>query len=189
MCTRARQRLDCPLEFDRKKPAITAWLCTLARPGSAMQLLVISKSCQRRISRVGTQGFVENPVGTGVKFVSASEGLEEVVMERFADYYGGSPDLAPVGAACVDRVIFRVIPEASTRAAALLAEEVQIIQSVPSDLVSRLKENDNVAVKTAPGTQPKWLELNVNQPPFDDVRVRQALTLRHRQKTDHPGNL
>jgi peptide/nickel transport system substrate-binding protein len=30
-------------------------------------------------------------------------------------------------------------------------------------------------VLTVPGTQPKWVELNVNAPPFDDVRVRQAL--------------
>ncbi len=172
-----RKGLIAPLESIEKTGDYSVVMHFSAPWPPAMQLLVHQQIVPKAyIEEVGTQGFVENPVGTGpFKFVSASEGLEEVVMERFADYYGGSPDLAPVGAACVDRVIFRVIPEASTRAAALLAEEVQIIQSVPSDLVSRLKENDNVAVKTAPGTQPKWLELNVNQPPFDDVRVRQAL--------------
>jgi peptide/nickel transport system substrate-binding protein len=143
----------------------------------ALQLLVHQQIVPKAyIEKVGTQGFVEHPIGTGpFKFVSASDGLEEIVLERFDDYYGGSPDLAPVGAACAERVIFRVIPEASTRAATLLAEEVQIIQSVPSDLIGRLKENDRVAVKTAPGTQPKWIELNVTKPPFDDVNVRKAL--------------
>jgi len=143
----------------------------------AMQLLVHQQIVPKAyIERVGTQGFVEHPIGTGpFKFVSASEGLEEVVLERFDDYYGGAPDLAPTDPACVNRVIFRVIPEASTRVAALLAGEVHIIQNVPSDLLPRLEGNNQVTVKTAPGTQPKCMEMNVNQPPFDDVRVRQAL--------------
>ena len=143
----------------------------------AIQMLVHQQIVPKAyIEEVGTQGFVEHPIGTGpFKFVSASDGLEEVIMERFDDYYGGSPDMTPVGPACVDKVIFRVIPEASTRVAALLAQEVQIIETVPSDLVNRLSGDNDVAVKTAPGTQPKWIELNVNQPPFDDVRVRQAM--------------
>jgi peptide/nickel transport system substrate-binding protein len=63
------------------------------------------------LEEVGTQGFLERPIGTGpFRFVSTAVGLEEVVMERFADYYGGAPTLAPVGAACVDRVIIKVIP-------------------------------------------------------------------------------
>lgn len=143
----------------------------------AIQMLVHQQIVPKAyIEEVGTKGFVEHPIGTGpFKFESASDGLEEIIMERFDDYYGGSPDMAPVGLACVDKVIFRVIPEASTRVAALLAQEVQIIETVPSDLVSRLSEDNNVAVKTAPGTQPKWIELTVTRPPFDDVRVRQAL--------------
>jgi peptide/nickel transport system substrate-binding protein len=127
------------------------------------------------LEEVGTQGFLQNPIGTGpFRFVSAAVGLEEVVMERFPDYYGGAPTLPPVEPACVDRVIFKVIPEASTRVAALMANEVHIIQVVPPDLIATLDANPNIQVKTAPGTQPNWVELNVNQAPFDDVRVRQA---------------
>lgn len=143
----------------------------------AIQMLVHQQIVPKAyIEKVGTKGFVEQPIGTGpFKFVSASDGLDEVIMVKFDEYYGGSPDIAPVGPACIDQVIFRVIPEASTRVAALLANEVLIIETIPSDLVNRLNENSSVAVKTAPGTQPKWIELNVNKPPFDDVRVRQAL--------------
>ncbi len=172
-----RKGLIAPLESIEKTGDYTVVMHFNAPWPPTLQLLVHQQIVPKAyIEEVGTQGFIENPIGTGpFKFVSAEEGLEEIVLERFADYYGGAPDLTPVGQACVERVIFRVIPEASTRAAALLAGEVQIIQNVPSDLVSRLNENDNVVVKTAPGTQPKWVELNVNQPPFDDVNVRQAL--------------
>lgn len=96
-------------------------------------------------------------------------------MERYDDYYGGAPDIGQVGPACVSTVIFRTIPEASTRVAALLAGEVDIIQSVPPELVDTLAQTPGIQVKTAPGTRPKWMEMNVNKAPFDDVRVRQAM--------------
>jgi peptide/nickel transport system substrate-binding protein len=172
-----RKGLIAPLESIEKTGDYSVQMNFSEPFPTAMQMLVHQQIVPKAyIEEVGTKGFVEHPIGTGpFMFVSASEGLEEVVMEKFADYYGGAPDMAPVGTACVDKVIFKVIPEASTRVAALLAEEVQIIETVPSDLVSRLNENSNMSVKTAPGTQPKWIELNVNQAPFDDVRVRQAL--------------
>ncbi len=143
---------------------------------TAMQMLVHQQIVPMHyLEEVGTQGFVEHPIGTGpFQFVSAS-GLEEIVMERFDDYWGGAPDLEPVGPACVKTVVFRVIPEASTRVAALLAGEVDIIQSVPPELVDTLAQTPGIQVKGAAGTQPKWVELNVNVAPFDDVRVRQAL--------------
>jgi peptide/nickel transport system substrate-binding protein len=142
-----------------------------------MQLLVHQQIVPKAyIEEVGTQGFIENPVGTGpFRFVSAQPGYEEVVMERFDDYYGGSPELAPVGPACAGTVVFSVNPEASTRVSALLAGEVHIITAVPQDLIPTLEADPNVQVATAAGTQPKWVELNVNMPPFDDVLVRQAL--------------
>jgi len=128
------------------------------------------------LEEVGTQGFIENPIGAGpFKFVSAQPGLTEVVLERYDGYFGGAPDLAPVSAACVTDVVFRVIPETSTRVAALLAGEVDIIQAVPAELVETLEQTPGIQVKSAPGTQPKWMEMNVSKPPFDDVRVRQAL--------------
>jgi peptide/nickel transport system substrate-binding protein len=142
-----------------------------------MQMLVHQQIVPKAyIERVGTQGFVEAPIGTGpFKFVSAQPGFEEIVMERFDDYYGGAPSLPPVDVACAQQVVFRVIPEASTRVAALLAGEVDIIAEVPQDLIGTLSDNSNVQVLTTPGTRPLWLELNVNQAPFDDVRVRKAL--------------
>jgi peptide/nickel transport system substrate-binding protein len=172
-----RKGLIAPLESIEKIDDYTVVMHFTDPWPPAMQLIVHQQIVpQGYIESVGTEGFIANPIGTGpFKFVSASAGLEEIVLERFGDYYGGADSLAPVGQACVDRVVFRVIPEASTRVAALLAGEVHIIQAVPSDLISSLEQDPDVQVKTAPGTQPKWIEMNVNQAPFDDVRVRQAM--------------
>ena len=66
-----------------------------------------------------------------------------------------------------------MIPEASTRVAALLAGEVDIIQALPPELIGMIEQNPAVQVKTAPGTQPKWMQINVTAPPFDDVQTVQ----------------
>jgi peptide/nickel transport system substrate-binding protein len=126
-------------------------------------------------AEVGNEGFVSAPVGCGpFKFVSAKLD-EEIVLERFDGYYGGAPDLPPVGPALVESVIFRVLPDAAARVEALQAGQVDIIQSVPSYLVPILEADPNVMVQSAPGTRPFWMEMNVHKPPFDDVRVRQAM--------------
>lgn len=175
--TSPRKGLISPLESIEKTGDYQVVMHFNAPWPPAMQLLVHQQIVPKAyIEEVGTEGFIQKPIGTGpFKFVSATASLDEVIMDRFDDYYGGSPELSPMGPACVDRVIFRVTPEASTRVAALLAGEVHIIQAVPQDMIDQISANAKLQVKTAAGTQPKWIELNVNKPPFDDVRVRQAM--------------
>jgi peptide/nickel transport system substrate-binding protein len=174
--TSPRKGLIAPLESIEKKDDSTVVMHFSGPWPPAMQLLVHQQIVPKAyLEKVGTEGFVKQPIGTGpFKFVSA-KGMDEFVMARFDDYYGGAPDLKPVGPACVAQAIFRVIPEASTRVAALLAGEVDIIQEVPAELADTLSQTPGIQVKTGPGTRPMWMELNVHQPPFDDVKVRQAL--------------
>jgi peptide/nickel transport system substrate-binding protein len=174
--TSPRKGLIAPLESVEKVDNYTVRFHLSAPWPPAMQLFVHQQIVpQAYLEEVGTQGFVENPIGAGpFRFVEGQLD-DQVVMERFDDYWGGSPTLPPVGPACIDRAIFRVIPEASTRVAALLAGEVDIIQAVPPELIGTLMQSPDVVIKTAAGTQPKWVELNVNQPPFDNKIVRQAL--------------
>lgn len=174
--TSPRKGLIAPLASVEKVDDYTVRFHLSAPWPPAMQLFVHQQIVPKAyLESVGTQGFVENLVGAGpFRFVEGQLD-DQIVMERFDGYWGGAPDLPPSGPACVSRAIFRIIPEASTRVAALLAGEVHIIQSVPPELVSTLEGADGVVVKTAAGTQPKWVELNVNQPPFDNKLVRQAL--------------
>jgi len=175
--TSQRKGLITPLASIEKTDEYTVVMHFSSPWPPVMQMLVHQQIVPKHyLEEVGTQGFLEHPIGTGpFKFVSAEQDLKEIIMERFDDYYGGAPGLPPVGPACVDRVIFRVIPDAMTRAAALKAGEVNIIQEVPLDLIEVLTEDPDISVRTAPGTRPVWLDLNVNLAPFTNVRVRQAL--------------
>ena len=175
--TSPRKGLCAPLESIEKTGDYTVVMHFTAPWPTALQLLVHQQILPKHyLEEVGTKGFLDHPIGTGpFKFVSASDSRDEVVMERFADYYGGSPDLEPVGPACVDKVIFRYIGEVSTRVAALLSGEVDIITGTPIDMIEILSETPGIQVKTSIGTSPRWLEMNVSKAPFDDVRVRQAM--------------
>jgi peptide/nickel transport system substrate-binding protein len=175
--TSPRKGLIAPLKAIEKTNDYTAVMYFSDPWPAAMQMLVHQQIVPKAyIEEMGTEGFVKHPIGTGpFMFVSATTGLEVVNLKRFDEYFGGAPNLEPVGPACVEGVVFRVIPEVSTRITALLVNDVQIIQHVPSDLINMIAANPNLQVKTAPGTQPKWLELNVNHPLFSALSVRQAL--------------
>lgn len=130
---------------------------------------------KKYLESVGTKGFVAKPIGAGpFKFVGGKLD-ERIVMERYDKYYGGSPDIKPVGPPRLKRVLFEVIPETATRIAALQAGKVHIIQGVPPHMVETLKKDPNVQVKTAHSTRAHMFDLNVTQVPFTDIRVRRAM--------------
>ena len=174
--TAPRKGLISPLESVEVVDDYTVRLHFSAPFPVAMQMLVHQQMVPKDyFEQVGTEGFIKAPIGCGpFKFVEGSVS-DQIVMERFDDYYGGADELSPVGPAALDRVIFKILPEASTRVAALRAGEVNIIQAVPSHMIPMLATDPNIRVVSGPSTRPAWMEMNVTQPPFDDVRVRLAM--------------
>jgi len=127
------------------------------------------------LEEVGTEEFRKHPIGAGpFKFVEGTL-IERVVLERFDDYYGGSPDLPPVGVAPLKTVIFEILPESSTRVAAFISGACDIIQIVPAVDVPLIEKNPNRVIKYSRGTNAYNLEMNVTKPPFNDVKVRKAM--------------
>ena len=127
------------------------------------------------VQRVGARRFAEQPIGTGpFKFVEWARG-ERVVMERFGDYYGGSPNIPPAGPAVVRLLVFKFIPEPASRVAALKSGDCHIIQDLPPHLVANVQADPRTKVLSCKGTRTYYIGLNVTQPPFDDVCVRWAM--------------
>jgi peptide/nickel transport system substrate-binding protein len=76
----------------------------------------------------------------------------------------------------VDRVEWHIIPDANTAISALRKGEVDIVESIPLAYAKVLKQDANitVAVFNKVGLQ-AYLRFNNIQPPFDNVKARQAL--------------
>lgn len=127
------------------------------------------------VKEVGGDGLNSKPIGCGPFMFVEGDVSDRVVLARFDDYYGGSPDMPPVGPAQVEGVVFRVMPELSARLAALKAGEVHIVQGLNPDAVRSLASDPNVEIKSYEGTRTTWLAMNTTRPPFDNKLVRQAM--------------
>jgi len=93
---------------------------------------------------------------------------DRVVLDADPNYWGIKP--------AFQTVIFRAIPEASSRVAALLAGDVDIVSAgvAPSDF-SRIAANPATTVGATPSIRTAMVKLNTLKKPMDDARVRQAL--------------
>jgi peptide/nickel transport system substrate-binding protein len=114
-----------------------------------------------------------NPIGTGpFRFVSYAP-ADRLILERNPDYF--RRDLPGV-----DRLVFRILPNAATAVAALERGEVDYISSVPCADIPRLRAAPDIAVVPSTGGSggslcQDVLIPNLAREPLGDVRVRRAI--------------
>jgi peptide/nickel transport system substrate-binding protein len=78
----------------------------------------------------------------------------------------------------VDRMDFRVIPDAATKAAAIQTNEIDFIDQLPFDQADILSKQPGVTVgRLSEIYNPFFMRPNAMYPPFDDPKARQALAL------------
>ncbi|WP_162605377.1 ABC transporter substrate-binding protein [Jiangella ureilytica] len=118
------------------------------------------------IEEVGWDGFDEAPIGSGpYKWVEWRAG-EHLVLEANEDYWGGAPEIKDLR--------FRVITDEAAMGASYQAGEVHVAQNIPLELYRSLENDPELGVGTSSSAR-HYILLDTTRPPFDDVRVRQAL--------------
>ncbi len=94
---------------------------------------------KKYVEKVGEEGFKKAPVGAGpYRFVSSTPGVE-LVFEAFEQYWRKTPN--------VKRLVFRVIPDESTRLAALKRGEADIAYAISGELGKELKRTPGLTLK------------------------------------------
>ncbi len=116
---------------------------------------------------IGEEEFGRNPSGTGPFKFEEWVRDERIVLTAYEDYWDGRPYL--------DQVEFHVIPDASSRVAALEADEVDAIHEVPGEMVSIINDNPDLEMLTATGMRQINLLFNFDNPPTDELEVRLAV--------------
>jgi peptide/nickel transport system substrate-binding protein len=133
---------------------------------------------KKYVEQVGEAGFKKAPIGAGpYKFVSFTPGLE-LACEAFEGYWRKVP--------AVKRLVFKVIPDETTRLAALQRGEVDIAYSIRGELAEQLQRTPGLTIKAAVGSAPFWLYFPEQwdpKSPWHDQRVRQAVSLAIDRKT------
>lgn len=136
----------------------------LARPNAG----IYSK---KYIEDNGWDHYMNNPIGTGpYKFVEWKRG-SHISFEPFENYFEGPNE-------DWEKVVYRIIPESSTRVGELLTGGVDLIPNVTSNTWDQIRNNENTDIVSSISQRVAFLVPRATEgSPTADPRVREAIEL------------
>lgn len=150
---------DYTVVFNLTAPS-ASFIADAAQPGKSA---IISPNA------IGPDGTIQEHIGTGPFRFSSYALNDRLELMANESYWGGAPGLSGI--------VVRVIPDGNTRAAALSSGEIQLAWNVRYQVAAPLAETSAFDLQELPQNRGNWIALNSQRPPFDDVRVREALFL------------
>ena len=108
--------------------------------------------CRKPYERMTGAEAASHPSATGPYRMVSWNRDDRIVLERNPNYTLAKPTF--------DRAIWRVIPEASTRSAELIAGNVDIITNVPSDQIDAINGSDTAKIETISSTRRIYIGFN-----------------------------
>ncbi len=108
-----------------------------------------------------------HPVGTGpFRFVDWVPN-ERITLDANPDYWDGKP--------AIDRLIFKVVPDSSTRLIQLQTGQIQALDGIDPNSLSIIKADKHLTLLTAPGLNVCYLAFNCQKPPLNSKMVRRFI--------------
>ena len=116
--------------------------------------------------------YSRNPVGTGPFVLKSWTAGDRMVLEKNPDYWNKDHIY-------LDRIVLKPLPDSQSRFASLESGEVNIIwdDEYDADNIQKAQKDPKLTVHTYAGSGAQVYAFNTKKPPFDDVRVRQALVM------------
>lgn len=129
---------------------------------------IISKEYGDKMLETGTPEKLDtNPIGSGAFEFVSYEKDSLIRYNAFENYFNGRVKL--------DKLVFAITPSPSVRFQKLKAGECHLVAyPAPADLEAMRTSEDIVLMEQA-GFNVGYLAMNVTKPPFDNVKVRQAV--------------
>ena len=110
----------------------------------------------------------QNTAGAGAYFLESWTQGVEIVLRANKNYWRGAPS--------IDKVVMKIIPSAADRMMLLVSGYLDVVERLSAEENDALARVPGVRVLSLPSTQTVILIMNCQMPPFDDVRVRQAVS-------------
>ena len=119
------------------------------------------------LAEVGAEEFGLAPVGTGPLVFEEWVPGEMIRASANQDYWNGAPNL--------DGVEWSFAADANTRLALLQTGDADMVVTLSAQLFDDVEAEDNLVLSAAAGGFKFFLGMNINSPPLDDIRLRQAI--------------
>jgi peptide/nickel transport system substrate-binding protein len=133
---------------------------------------------QQSVEKAGDDYGSQVVDGTGPFKLVEWTRSDRMRLERFADYKWAGPGFSNQGAAYVDSLLFRTVPEHSTRAVTIQRGEAQVVRSsglVP--LLDQIKRDPNLVITPFDVLNTRFAAFKTAKPKLADVRVRRAYNM------------
>lgn len=155
---------DHQVEFVLSRPE-SPFLSILATPFAS----ILSAEYAQQLNRLKQPEWIDTkPIGTGPFRFERYEPDSYIRYKRFDNYF--------IETERVENLVFAITPDAAMRFARFSAGECDIM-SYPLPVHLRVARKNDLKIIQTPGLNVAYWAFNTEKPPFNDVKVRQALTM------------
>lgn len=152
-------------------PNDTTVVVTLKAPDASLLSTLAGQSCiiiAREVVEANNGDISQVAVGTGPFIFKEYVPNTRIVLERNPDYF-------ETGKPYLDGMELIPISEDTSRTTAVVTGTVDFIEYAPLRDIEILEQDQSLALTGNTNTNIRFIAINVNKPPFDNLKVRQAI--------------
>jgi len=143
----------------------------LEEPNSAL-LAMLTDSGNMIVPKEEVEGwgdeFGSHVIGTGPFILDDWKTDQQVNLTKNEDYWGEDPNL--------ESVVFKFITDDSTMGNSLRSGDLDIATDITGENREIIEEDEDLELLTTPGLQLNYLDMNYQEGPTSDPKVREAIT-------------
>lgn len=127
--------------------------------------------------REAPKTIAEHPIGSGPFLLQSYTRDQGAVFIKRPGYHWAPPVTRHTGEAYLDRIELSYVPEAMIRFTALESGQSDFALDAPAQNAAAIRANPHLVMRSRirKGNPSRSMVFNVEQPPFDDVRIRRAV--------------
>jgi ABC-type transport system substrate-binding protein len=129
---------------------------------------ILSKTFANDLLKIGKKDDLNTlAVGTGPFYLVKWLKDDRIIYQRNENYWQGKPYLT--------RLIFKVIANSTIRAAELKTGSIHVMDSPNNADLKSLESHKNIKIVKQEALSVHYLALNLEKPPFNNIKVRKAI--------------